>query len=172
VLIRTYGQAQRTQKAVLGVLEQRLPGLLGHVEKLANYSGRMGESSHLAAIVRQLLVPIVGDWQRRSTAIAKDIARLRTRLDAGLNATVDQIALLKDDIQRGFITMKTGIHGIESELCFGVLKNYQLQRNPSEPTKILRKEKIVRRLVLLSILEVSLALVFLLPSLIHEMRRI
>jgi hypothetical protein len=149
----------------------RLPGLLGHVEKLANYSGRMGESSHLAAIVRRLLVPIVGDWQRRSTAIVKDIARLSTSLDAGLNATVDQIALLKDDIQRGFITMKTRIHGIESELCFGILKNYQ-QRNLSGPTKILRKEKIVRRLVLLSILDVSLALVFLLPSLIHEMRRI
>jgi hypothetical protein len=178
--IRSDAKSPRAPEAVLGALEQRLASgagcdcrsLLAHVERLTDYSRRVGESSDLDVIVRRLLVPVVGDWQRRSSAIVNDIARLRTSLDAGLNATVGQLALLKGDMQREFVAMKTEIHDIESDLYFGVLKNYQLQRNLSEATEIPQKEKTVRNLVILLIGEVSLALVFLVASLVHEMRKI
>jgi hypothetical protein len=143
-------------------------GVLELFDSLMTNSEHMAASSDLCGIMASPLVPVVNEWQRRLTVIGREIGGLKEGLLAELNRTVDKIGSVRDVLESGFFELKQEVSDVESQLTLGVLKGFHLDKALINAKKSTLKDKFMRRLLQISIIEVAAALCFVGYKLVAE----
>jgi hypothetical protein len=146
-------------------------GVLRVFDDLIDHSQAIVDASGLSAAVVNTLQPLVTNWQRRSLAIVKEVREMQSKLRTELNGTVDAVAALRYEVERGVRDVQAEIHDLESDLYFGVLKSYHLTHSLRKAKKTPKKQYWIKRLITFSVAEVGLLVAFLIVQIAREQLR-
>ena len=130
------------------------------VDALANLSRNLATTESLASTVANTMLQWTEGWQRRSLNLVRKTSEMRVQLEFEMNHTKDVIGELRFDVDRAFRKLKSNVHDLESELYFGVLKGYELERRIKKAKKEIVKDGLTKALIGLSVVETLLLIAY------------
>lgn len=142
--------------------------IIGCLDELISYAEPLANASYTTKYVRDNMLPFTEKWQRRSLAVMTEMNSLKEKLIKDLNETELVFEILKNEVDTAFAKMREGIHDIESELYFGVLKGYDLDHKIRQAKKAIKKGGIIKILIGISIAETLVAIGFVIVHLVKK----